>query len=437
MRPAHSANVARFFYRDKLLCMSIANSHVSERSLSRSEWHVTAAALTVCTFTFTLMPLLGIFFMVVLAAHSRSRFPLFGLCTLVVIFFSTLNTAKVPESDLLQYYKLFNMSRSHDLFEFMFSEALRSYGAKEPVFRLFTKSANAIFLGSEAWYIAVFSTVPYVIGTAAMLKVFRYFEIPNSMAAVLLLVMLMNPLTFSISAHLIRQNLAFAFILFALAKLVTGEKAYWKWVVFGLFTHSLTLLFLPFFIIKGLRSQMSPRLLGVSLLFVITFIGGLIFLPKLLSLIQGLPFFLVYPLERLAQEIIAPTLDGSAGLAPLFSQIPIVVAVIFVLASLIPSVKNFSPLFLNVFLFISVLVFYSGIFPLFQYRIFYFIMNIVPFLFISLPVWRRCAPVVVFLLVPLYLLVFAIYFEESHWTYGEHMGAWDLLFLFLAGGLLR
>ncbi len=199
-------------------------------------------------FIFIMNPLIGISTEIYNSFKRKKVSSL--LVVLISVFLGLINTTKKYESDLLTYFNEFQLAADLSFFEYLSSLGKDS----------FFYGAMYFFhwVASFELFVFFFTFFSYYF----LLKAVRLFyeKIANNtdaFFAVLFAVLFFE--IFSLSAHLVRQFLAFSILLYYLVNKVILGKNKWSYLIAAIFIHTTMVFFLPLVFVPITRKKINIK----------------------------------------------------------------------------------------------------------------------------------------------------------------------------------
>jgi hypothetical protein len=159
---------------------------------------------------------------------TRSFLPLWYIRLFTVLgstYLGLINVTKLPESDLVNYFEAFADAKDTSFVNFL------AIYAREPLYYSMMYVFANIPGGSERLYILLSTLVPYFMLLASLLLVCETLRIPRRVTLSWAMLTLFFPQLFSLSAHVMRQFLAAAFVAVFLSQVVCRSRNRW-WIGF-------------------------------------------------------------------------------------------------------------------------------------------------------------------------------------------------------------
>jgi len=229
--------------------------------------HSAYPLILVLACIFIINPPAGLFaaFLYVLTS-ARSHDHLFRIASwhfvAIGIFLGAVNSTKIPENDLVWYYRGYL-----DAGRYSYSTYIEQFGingqGKELFFPTFNYILYQIFGPSTKAYITIVTTIYYGSIGLATSRVARALKIHPAIAMVAMTVFAAAPNIFSLSALLLRQNIAFAIVMVVMTdRFIYGKNRYIL-MILAVLTHASSLFFLLIFFVPGIRQRITAKTLPV------------------------------------------------------------------------------------------------------------------------------------------------------------------------------
>lgn len=215
----------------------------------------------------------------------------------ISIYISLINITKFPEADLRDAIDYFYLVPKYNFLEYLI------INGKEPIYYLYVFLSYYIFAGNQTFFVFSLSFIIYYFFLKSIFKYLIYTNIDIRYWVSLLFFAVFSPQLFSISIHIIRQNIAFVlFLYFLMEYFLSHKKKNIIFIILTIFIHSTLILFIIPLIIPYLNKKIRIKNILFILLLIIISSSNLI---KLLSLYL-LDFinigFIKYIFLRVSQE---------------------------------------------------------------------------------------------------------------------------------------
>lgn len=201
------------------------------------------------------------------------------LCVIPPLFLGFLNSTKIPDNDMVWYLNLYSDAGNYSLFEYLFwiGEFQHVEGIKEPVYSVFTYISYYLLGGSEKLFVVFHSFLCYSIINYSLIRLGEKIGCEAFIIISAISYADFCPYIFTISAHLFRQVLANAILIFILVDIIIKDKIFAKHYLLMflmILTHSTSTFFL---IIMAIKFFQKPFNRSTSLIYIV-FILTLLFL---------------------------------------------------------------------------------------------------------------------------------------------------------------
>lgn len=342
-----------------------------------------------------------------------SRFKIASLMGFIH-FLSFLNYNKRIEGDLIQYQVWFDLVDKFSFFDFLFLEG------KEPVYFSFVyliKSLGADF----PLFIYLISFTAYLLIAISILHFLRNHH--KNLTIVSLLVLFLFPELFSLSAHLVRQFLAFSVFSLVLSGLIKNKKL--EIVVFLVsgMIHTSIFLFVPVLLLYRKKEEKGSFFISLGAFFLILFLVK--YFSQYFIFLQEFPLF-GYIFERFFSKN-----NWSPDEVNLFSYIYILIILLISLKK--SKLKSIEIDFKEIKLFVLTTIFFIGfnfnnkeIFLRYSFYLYFIFPFIIAYLYSFFPFKKDRFPIPIFFCS--LLILFLLTLNKGTWYYKDYD---NLLFLFL------
>jgi len=347
-----------------------------------------------------------------------------ALILAVSLFMASYNATKLPESDLRTY-----MLYSELVSQRNFAEALEF--SSEPVYYL----GNWFFVGVlgfefSSWIFLTTFTIFYLI-LGGIKRILEVAGVHGGLIASAIVLTAFFPLMFAQSGHLVRQYLAIAIGMLAMARYIGGERCA-PYLILAAMTHVTAAIFM----LVPIVAFVAPRFGRFS--WILTYglpvvaVGVARFLSEFSSNLRaiGVPDFFVYGLSRLGQQRFHALSDFSLA-GYLFVAVSIGISIMFVQQRIAYKLWEASSAsarmhtFVSIQLMLSLTVLALSIFGLSELAVRFsqFLFVMCPIALVSLISFHLWARGIVYILAISMPVLFFAY--PSPWVYGN---AIDILF---------
>lgn len=194
----------------------------------------------------------------VLNKNQANERRLIYLIVSLSFFLAYINTTKTASSDTIHYLNWYNdIDRSNPLYSFLFYRG--TYSIAEPLFAIISIAINYLTSGSKTGYIFFCTFIMYFLQLYAIYIVAKKYEVEKKYIVCLLLMLaFINPL-FIQSVHALRQMLATAFLMLAIANRVVYGKNSVGILIAAFLTHVSVMVYLPLVILSMCYKELTIR----------------------------------------------------------------------------------------------------------------------------------------------------------------------------------
>lgn len=298
----------------------------------------------------------------------------FFIC--MALWLGAINATKVPASDQLAYLSIFNNVPEKGFYNTIF-KVWGSFG-KDPAYGLITYISYYLCWGNSHLFFCLLTFVMYIFHFIAVYKLFTKMNAGKGAIICGVLALAFFSQYFNLTVHLIRQMLAEAIIIYAIASKCTDGKNRWGYLIIGYLIHSSTGLLIVLSLIPILYKKLS--FIQISLI-LICFMPIVLFNEQVGMFLGGMTSgidSLSYSINRFTSN----ALDGSRNL-PLSLMLTVLcplcyigIKKLFFDNDIRDEIRPMIHIYFLLMLF--VLSFYKN--PLMQYRFFYYTYSFIPFL---------------------------------------------------------
>lgn len=294
---------------------------------------------------------------------------------ILALYLGFINATKVPESDLINYHNYFYDVKKYNFIEYTFLLG------KEPVFFAINYILYYLLKGNVILYMVIITFVPYYIFFRAINLYFKRIRSSSHVILTAVFLVAFFPQLFSLSAHLIRQFFASAFLFYAIIQKNFYNKNKWLYIIIAVTVHSTTLFFVPLLFLKVIKKKLLYKEL-FSILFIVAIIALIFpFLTDFIIRILG-NNALTYAFVRIdSSEIKELTALPLLSYLLIFVLMTIVFKKQYLTKNISISKKNESHHFYNIFMILTFFVLINLNNSEISVRYFFFIYFFFPFLF--------------------------------------------------------
>ncbi len=366
-----------------------------------------------CGALFFLLPILGIIAAMFFAIKTDNKQLILFLIVLLVLYLSALNTTKVPKSDMVNYLEMFNSVPNNGFTNTLYYGTRGRGGAKDLGYTLLVYVLYHITFGNQYMFIFIVSAITFSFYFFSVYK----FGVDNNLPVYLivseLLVIAFFTQYFSLTFHLIRQELATSLFFYALTFRVSSIKKFIVWSVVASTMHSGIIVMIFFSFLPFMGQELSIKRIIVLICLALGFATLASKMGTFMLDNYELEGTAEYNVTRMAEMVGAQDRVQSTGLLYVFSAA-------LLLFSSIEMIRNRGnvvyPLIVNLCFIWSVLVLGMSVSPLLQYRFYFMEFNFLPF--VTFLLFRRnpkilkavCFCVVIFFVVRFYAILNHVFY---------------------------
>lgn len=365
-----------------------------------------------CGALFLLFPILGIMAATFFAIKTDNKQLILFLITLLVLYLSALNTTKVPRSDMVNYLDMFNSvprnGYANTLLYTAHGREAKDLGYSSLVYVLYY-----LLSGNQYLFIFIISSITFFFYFIAVYKIGVDNDLPAYLIVSELLVIAFFTQYFSLTFHLVRQELATSLFFYALTFRSSSIKKYIIWCMIASTMHSAIVAIMLFSLVPFINQEMTMKMAGVLIVIALSFV----------FIVSNIGIFLLdnyeiggsvgYNVSRMAEA------EGAQDRIKM-SWILSGYSILLLLLSSIEMIMNKGdvvyPLIINLCFIWSVLVLGMSISPLLQYRFYFMEFNFLPF--VTFLLFRRnqqllkgvCFCMVIFFMVRFYAILNHVFY---------------------------
>ena len=293
------------------------------------------------------------------------------------MYFGALNTTKVPESDMLSYIDMFNSVPHNGYANTLLYNVREGSAAKDLGYSSLVYVLYYVLFGNSYLFIFMISSIIFLFYFIAIYKIGVEYNLPAYLIVSELIVIAFFSQYFSLTFHLVRQELATSLFFYALTFRTSSIKSYIVWCVVASLMHSAIIVIVLFSFVPFIKQELTIR--GMAVL-----VGIAIFFFTLASTLgtfildnYELEGTVEYNVARITQMSGAQDKVKSSGILYIFS-------LGLLSLSAFEMIRNKGnvvyPLIVNLCFIWCVLVLGMAVSPLLQYRFYFIEFNFLPFL---------------------------------------------------------
>jgi hypothetical protein len=361
--------------------------------------------------------IIAIYFIILTQTTNRKYF--YVLIVMLSFFLGLINSTKVPQSDLQVYYSSFLSIGSVKFKDYVFNSSHSIdtyYEGIEPMYYLISYFIYHIFGNNFSNFILILSVVGYLFLFGSIYNYFNYIGANTLSIITAICILAFFNQYFYITAHLVRQVLAFSIIMYCIIEKAVYNRNRYLLIVCSVLIHSSTLFFIPLICLSIFKKNLSFKTILILLIFIIS---SLMFAEKILKILFNVTSFsstLNYSFARL----ISGTFDDGLTLNKLYLYIVCLPLLIIVFSQILinKQTKTGTIFLFNVFIWLCLLVFFTNGAPLIQYRFFFmiycFMPLILPHLFLKNSYLSKIGNLA---LIILFVGRFFVTYSDAPWQY--------------------
>ncbi len=333
--------------------------------------------LPILCLIFIINPLCGILFTAFFSIYQKGYNYIKVLIAFIILYLGALNTTKIPESDMVAYldqYNNVNISGYWKNLSFLYNGIY----IKDPGYGTLVFVLYYITFGNQNLFIIAITALTYGFLFAALFKAGKDYKLPKYLIITEILFITFFSQYFNLCWQLVRQQLATAIFFFAMTFKTQSFKTYAVLCAFSLTIHSSMVVIIFMSLIPLLNKKLQFKwiviLSGLAMVLFVTLQSIATGLVSNIALGDG---EIGVNVARLSE--IEGTVDATAdSVSPLFGVIiPLIVTAICFFEMLRKNMVN--PLIIHISFLWSIIVISLSFTPFLQYRFFFVIYTILPF----------------------------------------------------------
>lgn len=239
-------------------------STASLRIRNKSTYHL---IFLVCIFFVNpLLGLLSIYLLIATSSKHAIRVDTLVkfYCIAIAVFLGAVNTSKIPENDLAWYYIGFLDAGKYGFFDYITNFGINGQG-RELAFPALNYLIYQLVGANTKIYILIFTAVYYGAINLSVYKLCKSLRIPPLIIATAVFLFSIAPNIFSLSAVILRQNLAAAIIIFVIVERFSCQRNHYLLMAMAVLTHASSLFFIALCFMPGIRQKVSLKTLPLFL----------------------------------------------------------------------------------------------------------------------------------------------------------------------------
>ena len=353
-------------------------------------------------------------------AIKNNRYNSLLLFAVILAFYASgINITKTPISDqenyLEQFYNVGNLGFINTLI----------YGGngsiREPIYGIYVYISYYLFMGNAKLFFLLTSFLILLFHYLTIINITKKYKYPNYIIITGIVLLTFFVPFFSLTLHLVRQELATAIALYAISLRAIDHKAYKQYIpymIIALFTHSTSILMLLLSFLPGMNKNLTYKRLVYLILVTATIT---LTFPRISQSILGGSDtnFVTYAMTRASS---AEGLSDNASGTGMNKTILYIIATPLILLSLksyITKREEVPPMISNLCLMMCTFVCLVSYSPLIQYRYFFVLYSfliLIPILIFKKP--NRNSKVSCFI-ISIAIIIFFLTSYDKNYQYAE------------------
>ena len=228
-----------------------------DEKLSKSLIH----ELLFISLLFAVNSVAGLFIFGVWALSKERKFNTYVLWgVFFALFVSLYNATKIPANDLKMYLNYFHLAGGMPLIKY-----INILGGKDSLYLAYGWFWHLIIKNYDPLFTFIMSLTSYLFFLKGLLVACKSLNLDRVSIFACFSVLFFFPFSFSVSAHILRQTIAFSIMSYVVIEKVFNKKNYWYLGLVATLFHSSVFFFMPFLFFNFLYRPLSKKnIVGVA-----------------------------------------------------------------------------------------------------------------------------------------------------------------------------
>lgn len=217
--------------------------------------------LIVLTALLFINPLIGIcaaYFYIAFGPEGSSPSCYVWLVVAVGLYLGAVNSTRLAENDLVWYFSGYLDAGKMPYLEYVTSFGINGQG-RELFFPTINYILYKIFGPDTGLYITAITSFFYVMVGLSTMRLAQYMRLPSLIPATAFIIFAASPNIFSLSGLLLRQNVAFAIVVFVIVERFTRGRNHYLLMALAILTHASSLFFIVLCFVPGISTRITIR----------------------------------------------------------------------------------------------------------------------------------------------------------------------------------
>lgn len=214
---------------------------------------------SILALIYLLNPLVGIILTAFMCIKSEEcpKELMYMLFVFIACWLGTINMTKIPLSDMVGYIKHFNVVPNKSFVENILHYDIN--GGREPLYALINYIGYYVSFGKAPLFIFYLTFSFYMLMFSSIYKIYNSSDCSSYMIVGAVFAFAFFPQVFGFTAHLIRQMLATAIVVYAIAYRIETGKNNWFLLISAIFIHTMTGLLVLLSVISILYKKLNYK----------------------------------------------------------------------------------------------------------------------------------------------------------------------------------
>lgn len=214
---------------------------------------------SILALIYLLNPLAGIILTAFMCIKSEEcpKELMYMLFVFIACWLGTINMTKIPLSDMVGYIKHFNVVPNKSFVENILHYDIN--GGREPLYALINYIGYYVSFGKAPLFIFYLTFSFYMLMFSSIYKIYNSSDCSSYMIVGAVFAFAFFPQVFGFTAHLIRQMLATAIVVYAIAYRIETGKNNWFLLISAIFIHTMTGLLVLLSVISILYKKLNYK----------------------------------------------------------------------------------------------------------------------------------------------------------------------------------
>lgn len=333
-------------------------------------------------------PITSVLISAIDAIKNNKYHSLLIFAVIFALYASGINITKIPIHDQANYLEQFNNVGTKGFINTLIYGGNGSI--REPIYGIYVYVSYYLFMGNAKLFFLLTSFLILLFHYLTIINITKKYKHPNYIIITGIVLLTFFVPFFTLTLHLVRQELATAIALYAISLRAIDRKAYKRYIpymIIALFTHSTSMLMLLLSFLPGMNKNLTYKRLVYLILITATIT---LTFPRISQSILGDSDtnIVTYAMTRASSaEGLSDTADG-ANMSKTLLYIIAAPLILLSLKSYITKSEEVPPMIINLCLMMCTFVCLVSYSPFIQYRYFFVLFSfliLIPILIFKKP----------------------------------------------------